>query len=61
MAIAKAMLAKNDQSINDIAALLTYDPSNFTKFFKRFENKTPKQYREDVLLQQRNEQTGRAV
>jgi AraC family transcriptional regulator, regulatory protein of adaptative response / methylphosphotriester-DNA alkyltransferase methyltransferase len=57
MNIAKAMLAKNDQSINAIASLLTYDPSNFTKFFKRFENKTPKQYREDMLEQQRTEKT----
>jgi AraC family transcriptional regulator of adaptative response / methylphosphotriester-DNA alkyltransferase methyltransferase len=37
---AKAMLADNK---------LTYDPSNFTKFFKHFEGITPKQYREQVL------------
>jgi AraC family transcriptional regulator, regulatory protein of adaptative response / methylphosphotriester-DNA alkyltransferase methyltransferase len=30
MAIAKAMLKKNEQSISAIANLLTYDPSNFT-------------------------------
>jgi len=49
MNIAKTLLQKNDKPISAIASLLTYDPSNFTKFFKRFENKTPKQYREDYL------------
>jgi AraC family transcriptional regulator, regulatory protein of adaptative response / methylphosphotriester-DNA alkyltransferase methyltransferase len=52
MAIAKAMLKKNEQSISAIANLLTYDPSNFTKFFKRFEHQTPKQYREAYLTLQ---------
>lgn len=47
--IAKAMLEKNDRSISSIAMLLTYDPSNFTKFFKRFTGMTPKQYREAAL------------
>ena len=55
MNIAKALLQKNDQSISAIASLLTYDPSNFTKFFKRFENKTPKQYRENYLTLQEHE------
>jgi len=49
MNIAKSMLEKNEMSINAIATLLTYEPSNFTKFFKRFESKTPKQYRESYL------------
>ena len=49
MNIAKAMLQKNAMSISAIANLLTYEPSNFTKFFKRFESKTPKQYREEYL------------
>lgn len=52
MNIAKAMLEKNEQPISAIAFLLTYEPSNFTKFFKRFEKKTPKQYREDYLTLQ---------
>jgi AraC family transcriptional regulator of adaptative response / methylphosphotriester-DNA alkyltransferase methyltransferase len=46
---AKAMLADNKYSIGQIAQKLTYDPSNFTKFFKHFEGITPKQYREQVL------------
>ncbi len=54
--IAKSMLEKNEVSINAIATLLTYDPSNFTKFFKRFANTTPKHYREAYLsrLEARN-------
>lgn len=53
LAVAKALLEKNEQSIGNIASQLTYDPSNFTKFFKRYAHKTPKQYREDYLAQQR--------
>ena len=47
--IAKTMLRENQLSISDIASLLTYDPSNFTKFFKHFTGKTPKQFREEWL------------
>ncbi|RKS18404.1 AraC-like DNA-binding protein [Flavobacterium endophyticum] len=49
MVIAKSMLEENKLSIGQIATLLTFDPSNFTKFFKRFAGLTPKQYREQVL------------
>lgn len=49
LAIAKRLLEKNEQSIQHIAMSMTYDPSNFTKFFKRFTGKTPKQYREAFL------------
>ncbi|TSJ38795.1 helix-turn-helix transcriptional regulator [Mucilaginibacter corticis] len=51
MVIARDMLKDNDQSIAQIAFKLTFDPSNFTKFFKRFEGVTPKQYREHMLMQ----------
>jgi AraC family transcriptional regulator of adaptative response / methylphosphotriester-DNA alkyltransferase methyltransferase len=57
LTIAKSMLEKNDSTINAIATLLTYDPSNFTKFFKRFANTTPKQYREDFLKNKRIDNT----
>ncbi len=50
IAIAKRMLEQNDMPINAIATTLTYDPSNFTKFFKKFTNQTPKQYRETFLV-----------
>ncbi len=53
MTIAKALLEQNEMPINAVALLLTYDPSNFTKFFKRFANQTPKQYRTAYLAQQR--------
>jgi AraC-like DNA-binding protein len=49
LTIAKAMLENNERSIKDIAVLLTYDPSNFTKFFKRFTGQTPTAYRETFL------------
>lgn len=45
--IAKQHLEENKISITEIAIMLTYDPSNFTKFFKRFAGVTPKQYREN--------------
>ncbi|WPU92630.1 AraC family transcriptional regulator [Mucilaginibacter sabulilitoris] len=50
MRIAKDMLQNSNVAIAEIATQLTFDPSNFTKFFKRFEGTTPKQYRESVQL-----------
>ncbi|MEO8517171.1 MAG: AraC family transcriptional regulator [Flavobacterium sp.] len=47
--VAKEKLEENKMSITDIAHFLTFDPSNFTKFFKRFVNQTPKKYREAFL------------
>jgi AraC family transcriptional regulator of adaptative response / methylphosphotriester-DNA alkyltransferase methyltransferase len=55
--IAKSMLQNNESSIASVAALLTYDPSNFTKFFKKYSGQTPKQYRETFFEQQRIEKT----
>jgi AraC family transcriptional regulator, regulatory protein of adaptative response / methylphosphotriester-DNA alkyltransferase methyltransferase len=57
LTIAKGLLEQNEMSINQIATLLTYDPSNFTKFFKRFSGQTPKQYREDYLLEKYHQKT----
>jgi AraC family transcriptional regulator, regulatory protein of adaptative response / methylphosphotriester-DNA alkyltransferase methyltransferase len=51
--IAKSMLQKNETTISSIASLLTYDPSNFTKFFKRFAHTTPTKYREEFLNSQK--------
>lgn len=50
MEISRTMLRDTKLSVAEIAARLTYDPSNFTKFFKRFEGVTPKQYREQQWL-----------
>lgn len=41
----RKLLKDSTMPIAGIAALLTFDPSNFTKFFKRFEGCTPSQYR----------------
>jgi len=43
--ISKEMLENSNNSISEIARTLDYDPSNFTKFFKRFVGVTPTQYR----------------
>ncbi len=57
LTIAKRMLEENTMQINAIATLLTYDPSNFTKFFKRFTGETPKRYRDRFLLSRLVEKT----
>lgn len=44
--ISKELLLDTDMSIADIAKQLTYDPSNFTKFFKRYTGNTPKKFRD---------------
>lgn len=43
--LAKELLLDNKRSVADVADLLTYDPSNFTKWFKTFEGITPSQFR----------------
>ncbi|TFF30431.1 helix-turn-helix domain-containing protein [Mucilaginibacter psychrotolerans] len=48
MELAKGMLQQNIP-IKVIAYTLTFDASNFTKFFKRFEGVTPKQYKEQLV------------
>lgn len=42
---AKYMLKSADLSIAQIALILTYDPSNFSKFFKKWTGVTPGKYR----------------
>ena len=42
----KELLLNTDMSIAAIARQLTYDPSNFTKFFKHFTGFTPKKFRD---------------
>ena len=53
LATAQELLRATDQPVAAVAATLTYDPANFTKFFKRFGGCTPKQYREQLRAQQR--------
>ncbi|HEY9007832.1 helix-turn-helix domain-containing protein [Ohtaekwangia sp.] len=50
MAEARRMLRETPMAIAEISYRLTFDdPTNFTKFFKRFEGKTPRQYRQQFI------------
>lgn len=42
---AQKMLLETDRPVSEIAKVLTYDPSNFSKFFKKFVGLTPGQFR----------------
>lgn len=44
--ISKELLLTTDMSVATISRQLTYDPSNFTKFFKHFTGITPKKFRD---------------
>lgn len=46
---AKFLLTETDFSIAEIAKKLTYDPSNFGKFFKKFTGKTAGEFRKEQL------------
>jgi len=52
--IAKNLLAQQKLSIKDIAFQMTFDPSNFTKFFKKYTGQTPGAYRAAILQAIRN-------
>lgn len=53
--IAKQELLDTRKSVAEIANMLTFDPSNFTKFFKRFAGCTPKQFREAAYAEKLRE------
>jgi AraC-like DNA-binding protein len=55
LVIAKSYLQDARYSVADVAQLLTYDPSNFTKWFKVFEGVTPSQYRAQLIKQHQQE------
>lgn len=44
--VSKELLLTTDMPVAQIARQLTYDPSNFTKFFKHFTGTTPKKFRD---------------
>ena len=45
VAVAKDLILQTQLSIAEIARQLTFDPSNFSKFFKHFVGMTPLQFR----------------
>jgi AraC family transcriptional regulator, regulatory protein of adaptative response / methylphosphotriester-DNA alkyltransferase methyltransferase len=46
LAVSKELLLTTTLPIAQIARQLTYDPSNFTKFFKEYTGTTPKKFRD---------------
>ncbi|HEX8378363.1 MAG TPA: AraC family transcriptional regulator [Pedobacter sp.] len=45
--IAKELILASNQPIAHIAQILTFDPSNFSKFFKSYVGTTPKKFRDE--------------
>ncbi len=48
MEVALKLLSDPSRSIHDVALTLTYDPSQFTKWFKRLQGITPKEFRKKL-------------
>jgi len=48
--LSKELLITTSMPVAQIARQLTYDPSNFTKFFKHFTGTTPKKFRDSNTL-----------
>lgn len=46
--LSKELIATTSLPIGEIARQLTYDPSNFVKFFKKYVGITPKAYRDSL-------------
>jgi AraC family transcriptional regulator of adaptative response / methylphosphotriester-DNA alkyltransferase methyltransferase len=49
IAVAKILLEDKNLTIAEIAFKLTYEPTNFTKYFKKFVGLTPSQYRKSKI------------
>lgn len=47
--VSKELLLTTNLPVAQIARQLTYDPSNFTKFFKAYTGTTPKKFRDSTL------------
>ncbi|HTI08681.1 MAG TPA: AraC family transcriptional regulator [Puia sp.] len=58
MAESRKLIQEGRHTIAEIAELLTFDTSNFTKFFKRFEGVTPSAYRQRIQEVQRMQEVG---
>lgn len=48
--IARTLLNNPKQTIANIANQLTFEPTNFTKYFKKHTGETPSEYRKQSLL-----------
>ncbi|SFM99172.1 AraC-type DNA-binding protein [Chitinophaga sp. YR627] len=48
--VAKKLLSDSSLPVRDTALLLTFEPSQFTKWFKRLAGCTPQQYRKQLKL-----------
>ncbi|WP_288437264.1 AraC family transcriptional regulator [uncultured Chryseobacterium sp.] len=46
----KQMLTNSDKSVAEIARIFTYDPSNFSKFFKKMTGFTPGNFRNSTKV-----------
>ena len=46
--LSKELLTTTSLPVAEIARQMTYDPSNFTKFFKKYVGMTPKMYRNSL-------------
>jgi AraC family transcriptional regulator, regulatory protein of adaptative response / methylphosphotriester-DNA alkyltransferase methyltransferase len=49
LALSKELLLTTNMPVAQIARQLTYDPSNFTKFFKEYAGTTPKKFRDENI------------
>lgn len=47
--VAKKLLLDNEITISEIVKKLTFESTNFTKYFKKHTNKTPSDYRKQIL------------
>ena len=50
VAVAERLLADPKRSVRDVALMLTFEPSQFSKWFKRFNGQTPRAYRRGLSL-----------
>lgn len=57
IAVAKGLLDNPNLTISEIAFKLTYEPTNFTKYFKKFSGETPSEYRKKVSQQNKISET----
>lgn len=55
--VAKSLLNNPEQTIADIAYKLTFEPSNFTKYFKKHAGETPSAYRKHKFQSHKNSET----